>query len=155
MKPEYRNPDTEGKGCAQAETTTGMSKPSALVGTNFAEDCRKVGEALQKDFDANHEAWANEAAETARKQQEGRHEYYVVTSRTSNGMVKVVTIEAVPLIGRVGAVGRSLDAALVELRFACAYELAQQKFMTLPEARKYCLKFTFRLDASSPLIIAP
>lgn len=126
-----------------------------LIGTGFAEDCRKVGEALQADFDANHVKWANEAAETARKQQEGKHEYFVIVSRTSNGMVKVVSIEEFPLVGRLGAVGRNLDAALVELRFAYAYELWQKKFMTLPEARKYALKCDFKCDAGSSLIIAP
>jgi hypothetical protein len=114
---------------------------SKLIGTDFAERCRQVGEQLEAD----NEQRLNRQAQ-ASHEYEGNHVYYLVVSPLGED-VMVSSIEDFPLLGRLRAAGRNYDVACTNLRLLYAHRLT--KFKLLPDldtARAYAAKCIFRVS---------
>ncbi len=124
-----------------------MAKDSGLIGIDFNEMCRKVGEQLERE---QPERERQQRAAEERTEYEGQHLYHVIVTRPPTGGTKVESIEQFPLCGRLAAIGRNLDHALVELRWAYVNALVRNKLIPDWEsARRYATKATFKVSLSA------
>ena len=117
---------------------------SPLIGIDFSGLCRAVGEQLERE-EPERERRRRAAAE--RVDYVGQHEYFVLVSKLPNHCTKVETIESFPLVGRLSAVGRNLEHALTELRWAYATALVKKRLLpSMDDARAYATRCTFRVS---------
>lgn len=107
-----------------------MTRRQGLIGIDFAETCRTVGEQLQADYDANFQRRENMRADAERKAQSiaSCPSYRVKVERVYGGW-QATTLEHPPFVGKLSAVGHSYDSAIVELRMAYAAALHKAKLI--------------------------
>jgi hypothetical protein len=105
-----------------------VAKYEHLVGIDFAEKCRLVGEQLEREHEA--ELRAPPPLEPSRR-------YSCLVHPTGSGYM-AETIEKHPLVGTLRAYGRMPDIAVNELKIVLARELYKSKwFSDWDEARAY------------------
>lgn len=113
----------------------------SLVGTDFADFCRQVGEKLESE---NEERLARQREQEDKYQYEGSHVYYLQVGELGEDVL-VSSIESFPLIGPLRAAGRTYQVAVTNLRLLYALMLHKRKLLpTLDDARAYAAKCTFR-----------
>lgn len=131
-----------------------MARDKGLIGIDFAEQCRQVGAALERDHRENFERRENEIAAEQARAADGNHQYYVRVVPTAHGVI--VETHAVPLVGVLRASGHNQQKALTELRWSYACALVEQGL--LPDhdtARAYARRAEFipRLDVPRILTV--
>lgn len=125
---------------------------NSLVGWDFAGICKKVGEQLEAE-QPQRMAEQEAAVRRTENSYEGQHVYRVAAKVCQDGRIYVETREHPPLAGQLTAVGRNLDTALVNLRFAYAQRMVKAKLIDdIDTARRYATKATFVPEFNLPKI---
>lgn len=107
-----------------------------LQGRDLAHHARLLGEQLEREHEANkHQQEAPwEAPET-------RQCHVMVEQHGVTGPIKVSTVDAPPFVGRLGAVARTEQKALAELRFKWACALVEAGVLNcIDDARAHVLR---------------
>jgi len=113
----------------------------ALVGTDFAEYCRRVGQALD---DENEARLGRARVEAEKTQYEGNKTYYLLVRGKAPGPIHVETISELPLVGKLSATGRNYNVAVTNLRLAYVDQLQKRKLIPdRSQALEYCAGVTF------------
>jgi hypothetical protein len=118
---------------------------SKLIGVGFAEHCRKVGELLEADHEANFQRRQNMAAEAERLAESIRKgSTYFAFVKPVWGGFQATTLEHPPLVGELSAVGPTPERACKELKFAYAEKLYAEKLVeSFDDARAHASRSTF------------
>ncbi len=128
-----------------------------VIGTGFSDLCKAVGKQLTEQHNATFERDQNRIADEQARATQGRQEYFVSVERLPNGFIKIETIDDLPFVGKLGAIGRSWESACAELRFGYAYSLKKEGFLnSLEDARRHACRAEFKPDlGQSKSIIRP
>lgn len=107
-----------------------------LQGIGFAEQCREVGERLEREFE--EAKWRNHDDRAA---PDPTHTYCRTHIDLSTGMWTAETIDELPFTGRVQARGRNKQHAINELRIVRAWALHKKLGIDWDTARQHATRY--------------
>ncbi len=110
-------------------------KKDGLVGIDFAEQCRQVGEQLEREH-------AQERRDE-RAPADPTHAYATVCFDATLGCWVAESVGALPVVGHLIARGRNREHALNELRLRRAWRLHQVTGITWDDARRHATRYVF------------
>ena len=119
-----------------------MANDKHLIGWDFAEQCRKVGEALEREHEESR--WRNDG---------GEHLYdKIVVPVTTHmdlhrGLWVATMVDSMPLVGKLSAFGRNSQHAANEIRSRIAWEMHQKMGVSFDEARKHCTRYAITVES--------